>query len=232
MMKCQRQDYVQTDAVIGAMNLGRADVSGLVYPTQRRRNDPLSLLLRRSCAIEHQALKETIGQPGTIITVDAYGEILLMFRVLHSAFDIFRETYADRFRHHEVPREHSELLNLIDRDLKGLGIHVLTTQTLPLAIDHDMGFPRALGTFYVVTGCALGNALLLRQVRSSFGTDLTGVNAFLSANANEAGQTFQALRLRLDNFGATMPETGDAIVEWARHAFTACAIFFGKSANA
>jgi heme oxygenase len=206
------EDHAQTYVVYKVMISERPFLVGCTHPAQCSQENPLSLVLRHSCTAEHRALEEMIGFKSTSAPPGAYVSLLSMFRALHC-----------ECRYYDVPRELFGLVSLIDRDLETLHIRVLPQKKLPIAIDRESGFPMALGSLYVVAGSMLGNAIILRQVRSISDPVFTGATQFLSASASEAGPTFQIFRLFLDEFGTRMPDTYDAVIEGARQTFRACA---------
>jgi heme oxygenase len=217
------EDYAQTCVVDRVMNSERPFLFERTHPAQRSQGNPLSLVLRHSCTAEHRALEEMIGFKNTSAPPGAYVSLLLMFRALHCGSLSWRETFAYECRYYEVPRELLGLVSLINRDLETLRISVLPQKKLPIVIDRESGFPMALGSLYVVAGSMLGNAIILRHVRSISDPVFTGATQFLSASASEAGPTFQTFRLFLDDFGTRMPDTYDAVIEGAQQTFRACA---------
>jgi heme oxygenase len=187
---------------------------------------PLSVVLRQSSAADHRALEDLIGSE---ISPDIYPSFLLMFRALHQAAAGWRCSFAADCDRQGVPEAQAGLVGLIDRDLETLGLRLPPPWTAPFAPALE-GFAMILGGLYVATGSALGNTLILRQIRASPDVIHADATAFLSASADEAGPRFRALRLALDGFGATAPAERDGVAEGARRTFRACAATFRSRA--
>ena len=167
-----------------------------------------------------------IGARDTQMALPTYVSVLLMFRALHCASDNWRRRFAEACLCHGVPSEYPGLVDVIDRDLAALGVQAVSSKMATVAFNHNMDFSMVLGGLYVVAGSALGNTLMLRQIRASCDTAFDGATAFLSASAGDAGPAFQALRNRIDDFGLAFPAAQNSVVEGARRTFLACATTF------
>jgi heme oxygenase len=202
--------------------LGESEPMPLSQTTERNLEPPLSLMLRRGSAADHEGLEQKVGYAGDTLSHEQYRRMLVMFRALHEAADHLREMFRDAGAIHGLKLQRRAFTDALDHDLAILGPGQPQPDDLSILVEPQTSFPWALGALYVAEGSALGNQLLLRQTTGPLAQSHAGATRFLTESTSGAGAQFRAFKLGLDAFGRAEPGAWDAVLAGTRQTFKAC----------
>lgn len=186
----------------------------------------LAVELRARTASLHEQVENVLGLPGAIRTRADYASWLARFLGLYEPLERSLATFprwkASGF---ELPSRSQS--SRVAADLTALGTVPGTVPRAPPALLPELPtFAHAVGVFYVLQGARVGGRLILRDLETRIGPEVSGATRFFGGQGDAAGPTWQDVRVALDDFGREHPQRRDQVVSGAQRTFRTMLAWF------
>jgi heme oxygenase len=181
--------------------------------------------LRTRTASLHGQVETVLGLPDAIRTRTDYSDWLARFLGLYDPLERSLATFASwKGSGFELPVR-SQSARIMG-DLTALGTAPGKVPRAPPALLPNLPtFAHAVGAFYVLQGARLGGRLILRDLESRMGPEVTGATRFFGGQG-AGGPSWQDVRVALDDFGHEYQLQREQVVAGAQGTFRAMLAWF------
>ena len=183
--------------------------------------------LGRETRVAHDAIEAAVEIERHLVDVEAYRALLVRFHGFHRGFEEARDLAGAGLDPALVP--HASRADLIEQDLRALGMTGGAQASLPLVRLVYTDRPSLLGAIYVVEGSSLGGVLIARMAADRLGLGPDTGTAFFTGDGRDTTRRWRAVVAALD--GSADPATLAVSVQSARATFAAMQDWLAPSAN-
>jgi heme oxygenase len=171
--------------------------------------------LKRDFADTHAALEQLMQLPHAIKTVQNYAATLKIF------FSVFAPLEDALALHQQWPQLGIDFAQHRRTQALQSDIFALTGAACaaPPPAAPFASFSQAFGALYVLEGSALGGRFILRDLQARLGPAIAGATKFFAGHGAQTGPFWNALKQKLDTYGARHPDQYPCLAAGARQAF-------------
>jgi heme oxygenase len=183
--------------------------------------------LKQKTAPHHRALEHNVDIRGCMSSQGAYGNLLLKFLAIYSAFEIRLASVESLPQWLPDISERWKVL-LLKSDLSALAVP--ETRLVRLEMPGIETIASAFGCLYVLEGSTLGGQILTRQVQERLGLTVEKGCRFFSGYGPRTGEYWKTFGYGLESFCATNEVCRGEIVESAIATFNHFSRWLGNGA--